>query len=146
MTDPVTILSIVNGSLGLVLKIGTVIQTLYDISQKLKQAQITILSAISECETIQTAWSGIEIWARGQPRGTAIESQLLERLGLSLQLGDMVISAFEDDLVAWSRKSANPGFLGRSKIVWEESTFAQHQFRIRGQVAAMTLLLQVINL
>ena len=146
MADPVTILSIINGSLGLALRIGTVINALYDISQKLKQAQLTILSTITECETIQTAWIAIERWASSHPGGTAIESELLERLNKSLLNGQMVISAFEDDLIAWSRKSTNPSFLSRSKIVWEENTFSQHQFRIRGQVAAMTLLLQVINL
>lgn len=146
MADPVTILSIVNGSVGLALKIGTVIQTLYDISQKFKQAQPTILSAAAECETIQTAWTAIERWAQSQPDGGSVESGLLERLSKSLQMGNMVISAFEDDILAWNRKSTNPGFLSRSKIVWEEATFSQHQFRIRGQVTAMTLLLQVINL
>ena len=146
MADPVTILSIIYGSLGLALKIGTVIHTLYDISQKLKQAQLTILSTITECETIQTVWSAIERWASSHPNGTAIESELLERLNKSLLNGQMVISAFENNLAAWSLKLTNPGFLSRSKIVWEENAFSQHQFRIRGQVAAMTLLLQVINL
>jgi hypothetical protein len=146
MADPVTILTIINGSLELALRIGTVIHALYDISQKLKQAQLTILSTITECETIQTAWAAIERWASSHPGGPAIESELLERLNKSLLNGKMVISAFEDDLVTWSRKSTNSGFLSRSKIVWEENTFSQHQFRIRGQVAAMTLLLQVINL
>jgi hypothetical protein len=142
MADPVTILSIINGSLGLALKIGTVIH----ISQKLKQAKLTILSTVAECETIQTAWSAIERWARSQRGGTNIESELLERLNLSLVVGDMVVSTFKDDLTAWSRKSANLSFLGRSKIVWEENKFHQHQFRIRGQVSAMTLLIQVISL
>jgi Asp/Glu/hydantoin racemase len=146
MADPVTILFIVNGSLSLALKIGTVIRELYNISQKLKQAQLTILSAASECETVQTAWSAVLKWAQGQPDGSTIEPELLERLGKSLKMGNMVISAFEDDLLTWNRKSANSGFLGRSKIAWEEATFSQHQFRIRGQAAAMTLLLQVINL
>jgi|SRR5580700_4114489 hypothetical protein len=146
MADPVTIQSIVNGSLALAFEIGTVVRELYGISQKLKHVQLAILSATSECETVQAAWSAVMKWAQGQPDGASIEPELLKRLNKSLQLGNMVISAFGDDLLAWNRKPARSGFLGRSKILWEESTFSQHQFRIRGQVAAMTLLLQVINL
>jgi hypothetical protein len=87
----------------------------------LKHAQLTILSAAAECETIQRAWNAIEGWEQSQPSGTAIELELLERLDRSLVNGEMVISAFEDDLVTWNRNPGNPSFLGRSKIVWEKT-------------------------
>ena len=38
MADPVTILSILNGSVGIALKIGKVVKELYDVAQKMKQA------------------------------------------------------------------------------------------------------------
>jgi len=144
--EPVSIVSIVNGSLGLGFKISSLVKYLYDISQRLKQAELTILSLVVECETIQAAWVGIENWAREQPIPGSADYELLGRLSRSLKSGNMVISAFEADIKVWSRGPASTSFLRRSRIVWEEATFKEHQFRIRGQVAVMTLLLQVINL
>jgi hypothetical protein len=146
MTDPATILAIVNGSVGLALKIGTVIKHLNDISQKLKYIEIGILSIVTECETIQTAWNAIEKWARLQTVETDDQQALLERLDRSLILGSMVISALDDDLVSFAASTQSSGFLRRSKFAWNENLFSQHQQRIRGQVGAMSLLLQTINL
>jgi hypothetical protein len=145
MADPVTIIAIVHGSIGLALKIGTIVKTLYSISQKLKNAELTLISTASECETIQIAWGRIETWARGLPDETAVEQELLDRLGQSLVVGTMVMSAFEQDIL--QIESAPPTrFMGRSRMAWKEECFAQHQDRIRGQVAAISLLLQVVNL
>jgi hypothetical protein len=144
MEEPVTISSIINGSLGIALKIGTVVNDLYDLKQKFEHAELDLQSTIEECRTIQTAWYGIEAWVR--KADTTVEQKLLECLNRSLNAGIMVMSALEADLAAVRSKSASAGLLRRSKIVWNQTLFAQHQGGIRAQVGAMTLLLQVINL
>jgi hypothetical protein len=144
MGEPVTILSIINGSLGIALKIAAVVNDLYDLKQKFEHAELELQSTIEECRTIQTAWYGIEAWVR--KADTTVEQKLLERLDQSLNVGVMVMSALEADLAAVCFESASAGLLRRSKIVWNQTLFAQHQGRIRAQVGAMTLLLQVIKL
>ncbi|KAF8851642.1 hypothetical protein BDZ45DRAFT_141943 [Acephala macrosclerotiorum] len=147
MADPATILAIINGSLSLALKLGTVANTLYTLSQRLKYAELTIQSLASECETIQAAWAGIETWARQQPVQCDEGQQLLlDRLMKSVLFGMMVLTALEEDLGGFIAQPQNPGFFRRNKVVWNEASFERHQHRIRGQVASMTLLLQVINL
>lgn len=144
MGEPVTILSISNGSLGIALKIGAVVNDLCDLKQKFEHAELELQSTIEECRTIQTAWYGIEAWVR--KADTTVEQKLLGRLNKSLNVGVMVMSALEADLAAVRVESASAGLLRRSKIVWNQTLFAQHQGRIRAQVGAMTLLLQVIKL
>lgn len=141
-----TILSIVNGSLGIAVKIGKVIKDLYDIAQRFKHAELDILSSVEECKTIRAAWGGIERWARAQADSEVVEEELLNRLDQSLMFGIMVMSAFENDLLALASAPEPTKFLHRTKVVWNEKSFAQHQNRIRAQVGAMTLLLQVVSL
>jgi hypothetical protein len=147
MADPATILAIVNGSVGLALKIGTVANKLYTLSQRLTYAELTIQLLASECKTIQAAWDGIEAWVRQQPDHHEEGQQaLLDRIKESLLFGTMVLTALEGDLDQFINQPQGSGLLRRNKIVWNEASFKGHQDRIRGQVAAMTLLLQVIKL
>jgi hypothetical protein len=59
----------------------------------------------------------------------------------------MALSALEDDIVPFTHEaSQNLNFFRRSEVLCNEATFSRHQGRIRGQVAAMSLLIQIINL
>lgn len=147
MADPVTILSIVNGSLGIALKIGTVVNQLYTLSQRLKYAELTLQSLASECETMEAAWSKIKEWAQLQAQQNDTEHQfLLERLEKSLEIGDMVVAALEEDLKDFMAEPQNLSRFGKGKVVFNEGSFERHQNRVRGQMMAMSLLLQVVNL
>ncbi|KAE9382016.1 hypothetical protein N431DRAFT_16519 [Stipitochalara longipes BDJ] len=147
MAEPVTILAIVNGSVGLAIKIGTVANKLYTLSRRLKYAELTLQSLASECEMMQAAWVGIQAWVRQQRTHLEEEQQaLLDRIKKSLLFGTIVLTALEGDLDQFLNEPQGSGLLRRNKIVWNEASFERHQNRIRGQVAAMTLLLQVIKL
>ena len=145
--DPTTVISIMSGSLGLAVKVGTVVNDLYKLSMRFKYAQLTLESIASECEMVQAAWEGIEAWAKKQPTEPDEGRQrLLDRLSKSLLFGTMVFGKLEEDLKEFLAEPQNLGFFRRTKLVWNEDCFAQHQNRIRGQVTALTLLLQVIDL
>jgi hypothetical protein len=149
MADPASVLSIVNGSIGLVLKIGSAVNKLYTLSQRLKYAELTLQALASECETVQTAWIGIEAWAQKQPvvsNAGYAQQVLLDRLERSLMFGAVVLTALEEDLEPLTVGPRNLGFFKKSKVVWNEAVFEGHQNRLRGQISAMTLLLQVTNL
>ena len=78
-----------------------------------------------------------------------VDDQLAKRLCSSLAAGMMVLSALEQDLVHLGGAAAPVGSLGfrrRNKIIWNEQVFRDHQDRLRGQIGAMTLLLEVIKL
>ena len=144
--DPVTIVAIVSGSIGLAAKCSSVTKQLSDITAKLKQAELTLRAIGEECEIIRLAWTRIEKWVVGWADDTAADQELLHRLYRSIETGSMIISASEDSVRAIGEASNSSGFGWRSRIVWNENTLSGHQQRIRGLVASVHLLLDVVRL
>ena len=146
MVDPVSVLAIVDGSTSLVLKCASVIKSLHDIADKHKKATITIMSMAAEVDTIELAWSRVKEWAQDCPKDTASDMKLLQRLDRSLECGALVLSALQTDLSEYNKSESTLSFRQRSKAVWNEAALKDHQDRIRGQAAAMALLLQALQL
>ena len=145
MADPISVVSLVEGSIGLVLQCGSVAKTLSDMKAKFKHAEVAIMSLIQEVETIQFAWGRIKEWSEDHAEA-ATDSQFVQRLEKSLQCGTLVLSALEQDLADYQHSADNASFVLRSKMAWNERAFLDHQHRVRGQVQAMTLMLQVSQL
>ena len=143
MVDPISIISLVEGSIGLILQCGSAIKSLNEIAAKYKQAELTLSAMIQEVDVIELAWRRIKDWFECYTNGAG-DVELLERLDKSLKCGTNVISALQDDLLDYG--SRRLGFMQRSRLSWNEEALRDHQYRIRGQVQAMSLLLQVIEL
>ena len=145
MADPISVISLVEGSIGLVLQCGSVVKTLSDMTVKFKHAEVAITSMIQEVETIQFAWNRIKEWSEEHAEA-ATDSSFVQRLEKSLRCGALVLSALEQDLADYKHTADNASFILRSKMAWNERAFLDHQHRVRGQVQAMTLMLQVSQL
>jgi hypothetical protein len=143
--DPISIITIVGAAGSLAFKCGMVIHTLYELMEKHKHAEISIMSIIQECRTIELAWSRIGRWA-ANGLDDYDDDQLSERLQLSLYSGQLVMTELEKDLTSFLGKSQHSKFRRKAKIVWSERMLQDHQNRLRGQVCAMILLLDVIQL
>lgn len=146
MADPVSVLAIVNGSAGLVLKSAGIIKSLHGIAEKHKKAGVTIMSMVTEVDTVEFAWGRIGEWARAYSKDGAVDVRLLQRLDKSLECGTLVMSALQSDLSDYQEKWSTLGFIQRAKAVWNETALQNHQTRVRGQAVAMSLLLQVLQL
>lgn len=145
MADPISVISLVEGSIGLVLQCGSVAKLLSDMMTKFKHAEVAITSMIQEIETIQFAWNRIKEWSEEHAEA-ATDSSFVQRLEKSLQCGTLVLSALEQDLANYKHTADNASFMMRSRMAWNERAFLDHQHRVRGQVHAMTLMLQVSQL
>ncbi len=143
MADPISIISLVEGSISLIVQCGSAIKSLNEIAAKYKQAELTLSSMIQEVDVIELAWKRIKDWFESYTN-EAGDVELLERLDKSLKCGTNVISALQDNLLDYGSKRL--GLMQRSKLNWNENALRDHQYRIRGQVQAMSLLLQVIEL
>ena len=153
MADPLTILSVIEGSLGLIVQCGGIIKTLHDIAGKFKQLDLTIMSMTQELETIEFAWTRIKDWSQAYVeeatdlRGSEnLDRCFLDRLHRSLTCGTIVMSALQDDLNESVGGKSSQGLTQRAKLAWNAKAFEDHQDRIRGQTAAMSLMLQVLDL
>ncbi|KAK0509811.1 hypothetical protein JMJ35_008205 [Cladonia borealis] len=143
MADPISIIPLVEGSVGLILQCGSTIKSLNDIAGKYKHAELTLRSIIQEVDIIELAWKRIKDWFESYTNETG-DVELLERLDKSLKCGTNVISALQDDLLDYGE--GRLGIMRRSRLAWNENALRDHQYRIRGQVQAMSLLLQVMEL
>lgn len=132
------------------MKCAEVAKTLNDIVGKHKKAELTMKILVQQVNTIKAAWDRIRDWSGGYQQNGDPESgdvELLRRLDQSLEFGDLVLSALEDDLASYREEGEiGLGFMDRSKTVWNESSLQDNQMRVRDQVLTMTLLLQVLSL
>jgi hypothetical protein len=144
--DPVTILSIAAAAGSLAFKCGTIVQTLYALRDRFRQAELTILSVIQDCRTIELAWSQIQKWAANNLDVDDEHNELAERLQLSIYSGQLFMAELEKDLASLENIPKHSTLRRRTKIVWNESMLRVHQDRIQRQTCALTLLLEVIQL
>ena len=143
MADPATIFSIINCSSSLMSQCVKVAKELHDLAERYKHAELEIVSAAEQCEIIRLAWQRIGTWCEhwAEP-----DEELLQRLQRSGEVGNMMLSALEDDLSLLQVRERKAGFRRRARIVWDESLFQSHQNRIKDQVVALNLLLTVVEL
>ncbi|KAF2030550.1 hypothetical protein EK21DRAFT_111864 [Setomelanomma holmii] len=142
--DPASIVGLVAACSSLTKQCASVVKTLYGLIETYKSAELTILSVVTECETIQFAWNRIELWAQGNLHHAADFEGLGARLQKSIYCGELVLSSLEEELLTITSKTSS---LSRGVgLTWNNSVINEHQHRIRGQVAALQLLLQVMNL
>lgn len=142
--DLVSIVGLAAACSSLVKTCGSVVKTLHDIVEVYKHAELSILSMVEECENVRFAWKSLEEWAKKSLPSVDDTGALLERFQRSIYAGQLIMSALEDDLAQATSKSAY--FRRRANYVWNAAVFQEHQSRIRGQVAALQLLLQVISM
>jgi hypothetical protein len=142
--DPASIVGLVAACATLVKTCGGVVKLLHKVAKSYSDAELSILSVIEECESIKFAWSRLEAWTIKNIHGVEDHDELLERLRKSLYNGQLVMTALEEDLIKAVPKTG--AFRRRAWLTWNENAFQVHQTRIRGQLAALQLLLQVVSM
>lgn len=141
--DPVTVVGIVEGSIRLAVKCGSVAKSLNCLAGQYKFAKLTISTMVQNLDIMKFAWDRIEVWSKDfMPMDD--DDALTRRLERFLETGSFVLDALEEDLESYdvSRMS----FAQRSRLVWNENIFQAHQNRVRDQTQSMGLLLQALQL
>lgn len=143
--DPVTVISLVDASVDLALKCAGAVRKMNDSASKYKNAKLTISSITQGLDTMQFAWDRIGAWTQSYtPDENADDDRFVTRMARFLETGTLVMDAHEEEILPFSDESS--GFAQRTKFVWNENTFMDHQSRIRDQAASMSLPLQAIQL
>lgn len=142
--DPGSIVGLVAACSSLAKQCTSVVKTLHELAETYKHADLTILSIATECETIQFAWKKIGAWVEENIQSSSESDNLGERLQKSIYCGELVLSALEEEVTRIITRS--PGFKRKIGVLWNNGVFNEHQSRLRGQVAALQLLLQVLSM
>jgi hypothetical protein len=144
--DPLSILALVEACGSLSLTIGKVIVVLRDLASTYRQVAMSIRSLTNECKTIAVAVERLQDWIESQADETAVDSRIWNQLRESLDYGELVVNALEEELRPLSDTRAVNGFRRKTKAMWALQTLKIHEDRVRGQVGGLTLLLQIVNL
>jgi len=144
--DPVSGFALASSCGSLIKTCISVVKTLDDMADKFKHAELTWVSLSEECSTIQLAWSRIQTWATDNLSESDSSGELTARLEKSIKTGQLVIAALEQDLIASKKVASAKNILRRTKFVWDDNKLKDHQQRLRGQVGALTLLLEAVQL
>lgn len=144
--DPVGAFSVVAGAAGLAVQCAGVAQKLYNLASNFKNAELTIRCLADECDTIRLAWRRIEQWTRDWADDVAADIEVLERLNKSAVTGSMIMTSLEEGISSLGIPSTPATFRRRAAVVWRENDLIAHRDRIRGMVAAVHVLLEVIKL
>ena len=144
--DPIALLAVIQGSVGLVHKCLKAVKGLHDLALKYRHAQLTILSMTQELDIILLAWEQISERIKDCGGDDVIDSEVLRRIKRSLDCGLLVISALEHDLAYYSDAAQSFSSGQRLKSIWNSDILRAHLERIRGQAQSMSLLLTVVKL
>lgn len=145
MADPLTVTSIVSAAVGLVLKCGKIAQGLKPLAEKYKSSEVEIKEMRHQCETLKFAWDRIKTWCELHGESDLSDMLLIQRLTEDLELGMVIMSALEKDMSPFLQEP-RPPFWQRTKFVWNERLFQNHQSRIDRHVTSMELLLLTTTL
>ena len=144
MADPATVIQVISASTSLVAQCAKVIKGLHDLAAKYKNAELSIHSIAHELDIIRLAWERIEGALRSWEGNENSDDELLQRLSQNLEFGALIVTSLAEDMSTFAKRPFT--FTQRSKYVWSEEKFRDHQDRIRGQVLAMNLLVSVLKM
>lgn len=121
------------------------VKKMNDIASKYRHSRLTVMSITQYLDTMQYAWERIGAWTWSyEPDANVDDDGFVSRMARILETGTMVMEALEEDLSRFSNEEM--AFGQRVKLIWNESTFLDHQSRIRDQASSMSLLLQAVQL
>jgi hypothetical protein len=150
MLDPISLLGTAAAVGQLVGSITTAIANLTELQHHFSEAGFTIKQLVTELITIKAALKQIESWLKSSRRPP--QEDVATALGMSLDGCQTVIAALEQELeeiLAGSPQTATSNFMNfvsRARFVSNEGKLRAHHERFRGQIAALTLLLQAIQM
>jgi hypothetical protein len=142
--DPASVVGLVAACASLVKTCASVVKSLHDVAGVYRDAELSILSLIQVCETTRFAWASLEAWANKSLSAMENPGEVLQQFQRSLYAGQLMMEALEQDVAKAIPKVGT--FRRRANLVWNATSFQEHQNRIRDQNAALQLLLQVLSM
>ncbi len=148
--DPVTAFGLFSGAIQVLQAIASTAGGLRQLTGKLREADFTIQSLIQELACIRTALTSLKEWLHIHRNGSGRDgpkfSELHQDLAVAMdgcRVVMEVLSCEVFELVQSVEESGGVNFRARMRIVWNDDTMRGHQEKLRAQVQALQLLLQV---
>lgn len=148
--DPVTAFGLFSSALQVLQAIASTVGGLRQLTGKLREADFTIQSLIQELACIRTALTSLKEWLHIHRSGSGRDgpkfSELQQDLAVAMDGCRVVMEVLSCEVFELAKsveESGGVNFSTRLRIVWNDDTMRGHQEKLRAQVQALQLLLQV---
>lgn len=142
--DPASILALTNTCVNLAYRLGVLTNNLYTIGKRYNSAEQSARLIVSQLNALSAAVRALNIWLQSDIKPNQL--QLVDEIKQSLDSCDTLIQFVLDQLSEWQVKTDKLSFWHRAKYLWDEATVMRFEGMLRGQVQALSLLLQVKDL
>ncbi|KAJ5966080.1 hypothetical protein N7481_012794 [Penicillium waksmanii] len=144
--DPVSAFGLISGGIQVLQAITSTVHGLNQLYGKFKDADLTIQSLIQELNCIGAALTSLKEWTRLNSADGLQSEEYSRDLAVAMDGCRVIMEVVSHDvstLVQQSRENGVAGIRTRMRVVWNEETMRGHQEKLRSQVMALQLLLQV---
>lgn len=144
--EPVSIVMMVNASLGIARSLVHTINELYELAESYETAALGIRTVATQCSSFKIAIERIHKWLQGQqndPRSD-LDNDFWDALKQNLDTGGMVIDDLNRRIDAYKKTPSK--FWTRTKYLWNHGVISELQSQIQGLMSALGLLIHVIDL
>lgn len=142
--EPASIVGLVGTCLSISVRTAAVGQQLYTLKERYKHAERKITLFETQLSALNTAARRLSIWLETPPTQHLTEVQI--ELKQSLEACDTLVLLIMEYLSQAQSRQAKMSFWSKTKHVWDENAIKDYEGMLRGQVQALSLLLQILAL
>ncbi|KAK5085523.1 hypothetical protein LTR05_004808 [Lithohypha guttulata] len=146
MADPLSVLVMVNASMGIARSLIHTIKELYEIAEQYETAALGIRTVATQCTSFRIAIERIHKWLVKQSEENRhdLDEDFWQALKSNLDTGNMVIKDLNRRIHSFRKSPAK--FWTRTKYLWNHVVISELQSQIQGLMSALGLLINVIDL
>jgi hypothetical protein len=142
--EPASIVSLVGTCLSISTRVATIGQQLYTLKERYKHVERNITLFEMQLSALNTAARRVSIWLERPSTQCPTEMQI--ELKQSLEACDTLVLLIMEYLSQSQSRQAKMGLWSKTKHIWDENTIKEYEGMLRGQVQALSLLLQILAL
>lgn len=144
--DPVTILMMTNASIAIARSLVHTVKELYEIAEAYETAALGIRTVATQCDSFRIAIHRIGKWLQKQNGESSydLDEDFWQALQGNIETGKLVVEDLEKRIQGMKKNPAK--FWVRTKYLWNGVVISELQSQIQGLMAAVSLLLRVIDM
>lgn len=144
--DPVSVIALTNASLGIARSLVHTVKDLYELAEAYETAALGIRTVATQCNSFRIAVQRINTWLNTQNESTRhnLDDDFWQALADNLETGRLVLEDLEKRIKGLKKNPAK--FWTRTKYLWNSVVISELQSQIQGLMAAVSILIQVIDM
>lgn len=146
--DPISFIGTLASAGTIVVAITKCAHTLARLRGRFQQADITLRLLLAELSAVKAALVQVEDWANYNASNSPVNENLASGFSESLDGCQLAMDLLGEEVarLAAGFTDNEDDFGARMKTVWNEASMKDHQQRLHGQIAALQLLLQAVQM